>query len=123
MKLKHIFYFQAIFALLPALGFIFTPATLWNAWGTPLTGEVTDLAGRNTGALLLLLCLVAWFAARAESSPLRQNITLAYFVLHAVSFVIYVLPLLNGGPTFGPAWIFSLLLMLAFGYFYFIKRD
>lgn len=123
MKLKYLFYFQAVFALLPGLGFIIAPATMWNFWGTPSEGAVMDLAGRNTGVLLLFIALVAAFAARADNSPLRRNICFSYFVLHAVSFIIYVLPLFMGGPTFGPAWIASLILAIGFGYFSFRKAD
>lgn len=121
MRLKYLFYFQAAFALLPGLGFIFAPATVWSAWGTPSQGAVMDLAGRNTGSFLLLVCLIAFFAARTEDSPLRRNICLSYFVLHAVEFFIYALSLLTGGPTYGPAWILSLILAIAFGYFRFLK--
>lgn len=80
-----------------------------------------DLAGRNTGVFLVTVALIAFFAARTEDSPLRRNICLSYFVLHALGFIIYALPLLTGGPTFGPAWIFSLTLTIAFGYFRFLK--
>jgi hypothetical protein len=107
MKLKHVFYLQAIFGLLAGLGFLFAPAFMWNAWGTPSEGAVMDLAGRNTGVFLLIIGLIAFFAARSEGSALRRNINLAYVVLHAVGLVVYVLPLLSGGPSFGPAWILS----------------
>ena len=82
-----------------------------------------DLAGRNTGDLLLLVGLVAFLAARTDDSPLRRDICLSYFLLHAVGFVIHVLPLLTGGFAFGPAWIFSLILAIAFGYFRFLKPN
>ena len=121
MKLKYLFYFQAVFAFLPGLGFIIAPAAMWNFWGTPSEGAVMDLAGRNTGVFLLFVALVALFAARADDSPLRRNLCVAYFVLHVGGFIIYALPLLMGGPTFGPAWIPSLLLAIAFGYFSFRK--
>ncbi len=121
MRLKYLFYFQAVFALLPGLGFIFAPAAMWSFWGTPSQGAVMDLAGRNTGVFLLVTSLVAFFAARTEDSSLRRNICLSYFVLHAAGFIIYVLPLLMGGPTFGPAWVFSLILAIVFGYFRFLK--
>ncbi len=123
MRLKYLFYFQAVFALMPGLGFIFAPAAMWSFWGTPSESAVMDLAGRNTGTLLLFVSLVAFFSAHTDDSPLRPNICLAYFVLHAVGFIVYFLPLLRGGPTFGPAWIFSLLLALAFGFFRFIKPN
>jgi hypothetical protein len=123
MKLKHVFYFQAIFALLPGLGFLFAPAALWNAWGTPSEGAVMDLAGRNTGVFLVAVALIAFFAARSEASPLRHNLNLAYMIFQAVGFIVYALPLLTGGPSFGPAWVMSLALALAFGYFYFFNPE
>ena len=123
MKLKHVFYLQSFFGFLPGLGFLFAPAVLWNAWGTPSEGAVMDLAGRNTGVFLLTVGLIALFAARIDDSPLRRNINLAYVVLHGVGFVVYALPLLIGGPSFGPAWIMSLVFALAFAYFRFIKPN
>lgn len=121
MKLKHVFYFQAIFALFPGLGFLFAPAVLWNAWGTPSEGAVMDLAGRNTGVFLVTVALIAFFAARSEATPLRRNLNLAYMIFQALGFIVYALPLVTGGPSFGPAWVMSLALALAFGYFYFFK--
>ena len=121
MKLKHVFYFQALFALLPGLGFLFAPAALWNAWGTPSEGAVMDLAGRNTGVFLVTVGLIAFFAARSEATPLRRNLTLAFMILHTLGFIVYALPLVTGGPSFGPAWVMSLALALAFGYFYSFK--
>jgi hypothetical protein len=44
-------------------------------------------------------------------------------VLHGVGFVIYALPLLTGGVSFGSAWIMSLIFALAFAYFRFIKTS
>ncbi|MBI3166389.1 MAG: hypothetical protein IT309_03230 [Anaerolineales bacterium] len=123
MKLKHVFYLQAFFGFLPGLGFLFAPAVLWNAWGTPSEGAVMDLAGRNTGVFLLTVGLIALFAAQSDDSPLRRNITLAYVVLHGVGFVIYALPLLTGGVSFGSAWIMSLIFALAFAYFRFVKSN
>jgi len=123
MKLKHVFYFQAIFGFLPGLGFLFAPAAMWNAWGTPSEGAVMDLAGRNTGVFLVTVGLIAFFAARSENVPLRRNLTLAYAIFQTIGAVVYVLPLLTGGPSFGPAWIMSLALALAFGYFYFFKPE
>ncbi len=123
MKLKHVFYLQAFFGFLPGLGFLFAPAVMWNAWGTPSEGAVMDLAGRNTGVFLLTIGLIALFAARSDDSPLRRNINLAYVVLHGVGFVVYVLPLLTGRPSFGSAWIMSLVFALAFAYFRFIKTN
>lgn len=124
MKLKHVFYLQAFFGFLPGLGFLFAPAVMWNAWGTPSEGAVMDdLAGRNTGVFLLTVGLIAFFGARSDDSPLRRNISLAYVVLHGVGFVIYALPLLMGGPSFGPAWILSLAFTLTFAYFRFIKTN
>lgn len=123
MKLKHVFYFQTFFGLLPGLGFIFAPAMMWNAWGTPSESAVMDLAGRNTGVFLVTIGLIAFFAARSENAPLRRNLTLAYTIFGTISFVVYALPLLIGGPTFGPAWVMSLVLALAYGYFYFVKPE
>ena len=121
MKLKHVFYVPALLSLLTGLGFIIAPAVMWGLWGNPSDGAVMNLAGQNTGDLLLLSGMVAFYAARTDDSPLRRNICLSYFITHVAGFVIHVIPVLTGGPAFGPAWIFSLILGLAFGYFRFLR--
>lgn len=123
MKLKYLFYFQGVFAVLSALGLIFAPGAMWSLWGLPAGSAEMDLAGRDAGVLVIFVGLVAFFAARADDSPLRRDICLAYFVEYAVSFIVFGLPLLTGGLTLGPAVIFSLILALAFGYFRFIKPN
>ena len=123
MKLKFVFYVQAVLAVSSGLGFVLAPAAMWSLWGAPSTDAVMNLAGQNTGVLTLLVGMVAFLAARIDNSPLRRDICLSYFILHVVGFVVHVRPLLTGGFAFGPAWIFSLILALAFGYFRFLKPN
>lgn len=123
MKLKHVFYFHALFAGFAGLGFLFAPAVMWNNFGTPSEGAVMDLAGRNTGVFLVFVALTAFFMARSENSSLKRNITLTYVIFSALTFVVYALPLLTGGPSFGSGWIMSLVIALAYGYFYFVKPE
>ena len=121
MKLKHLFYIQTI-VFLNAIGFLFAPAALLGRTGIVSNPEL-NLAFQNTGGLLLFLGLVAFFAARAEDSPLRRNIRLAFFIAHSVLFAVYAFNHTNGGPTFGPILWVHLVFALAYGYFQFIKPD
>lgn len=121
MKLKHLFYVQAL-VVLNALVFLITPNALLSRIGVTPDDELT-LAFRNTGGLLLLLALVAWFAARAEDGPLRRNVRLSFLIGHSVLFAVYAITMLTGGPTFGPVIWVHLAFAIAFAYFQFIRPD
>jgi cell division protein FtsW (lipid II flippase) len=121
MKLKYLFYFQAL-TVLNAMGMIFAPSAELSGAGISPSAEL-NLALQNTGGLLLFLSLVAFFAARAEDSPFRRNIRLCFFIGHLVLFAVYAFNQVNGGPTFGPILWIHLVFALAFGYFQFIKPD
>lgn len=123
MKLKHVFYFHALFAGFAGLGFLFAPAVMWTTFGTPSESPVMELAGRNNGVFLVLVALTAFFTARSENVPLKRNITLAYVIFSILTFVVYALPLLTGGPSFGSSWVISLVIALAYAYFYFVKPE
>lgn len=71
MKLQHLFYIQTI-VFLNAIGFLFAPAVLLGRIGIVSNAEL-NLAFQNTGGLLLFPGLLAFFAARAEDSPLRRR--------------------------------------------------
>jgi hypothetical protein len=121
LKLKYLFYIQTV-VFLNAIGFIFAPAAVLGRVGIVSNAEL-NLAFQNTGGLLLFLGLVAFFAARAEDSPFRRNVRLAFFIAHSVLFTIYAISQVTGGPTFGPILWVHLIFALAFGYFQFIKPD
>ena len=121
MKLKHLFYIQTV-VFLNAIGFLLAPAAVLGRSGIVSNTEL-NLAFQNTGGLLLFLGLVAFFAARAEDSPLRRNVRLAFFIAHSVLFAVYALSQMNGGPTFGPILWVHLVFALAYGYFQFIRPN
>jgi hypothetical protein len=75
------------------------------------------------GVLLLFVALVSWFAARAEDSPFRCSIRLAFFILQAVLFAVSAYNLAVGNPALPPSIWVSLLLARAFMYFQFIRPN
>ena len=121
MRLKHLFYIQTV-VFLNAIGFLLAPAALLGRTGIVSNAEL-NLAFQNTGGLLLFLGLVAFFAARAEDSPLRRKVRLAFLIAHSVLFAVYAFNQITGGPTFGPILWVHLVFALAYGYFQFIKPD
>ena len=121
MKVKYLFYIQTI-VFLNAIGFLLAPAAVLGRTGIVSNAEL-NLAFQNTGGLLLFLGLVAFFAARAEDSPLRRNVRLAFFIAHSVLFSVYAFSQMNGGPTFGPILWVHLVFALAYGYFQFIRPN
>ena len=121
MKLKYLLYIQTV-VFLNAIGFLLAPATMLGSFGITSNAEL-NLAFQNTGGLLLFLGLVAFFAARAEDSPFRRKIRLAFFIAHSVLFAVYAFNQVTGGPTFGPILWVHLVFALAYGYFQFMKPD
>ena len=121
MKLKHLFYFNAILLIPGSLALLIVPAVMLGRAGFPADNPEILQLGSNTGGLLLFVGLVAWFAARVEDNPLRRNVRLSFFVMNLVMAVAHFIAFLNGGLI--NAAILHGILALAYGYFQFIKPD
>ena len=121
MKVKYVFYVQAIALLVTALLWIFAPGAFYASGGLTTTDNGWLLFGRNTGALLFGLAPIAFFAGRAPDGPLRRQLLLSFFILHLVSFLIYGIVLLTAQVSFGPAIYLHIVFGLAFGYFQFFQ--
>ena len=59
MKLKYLFYAHAVFAFFSGLSFIFAPAMTWNNWQVANPDSLMNLAGQNTGTMIIFVGLVA----------------------------------------------------------------
>jgi len=124
MKLKYLFYAHAVFAFFSGLSFIFAPAMTWNNWQVANPDSLMNLAGQNTGTMIIFVGLVALFAARvSEDNPLRNHIRLSMFILAVIGTILHAYALFSGGANFGSSYIFNLVLSLAYGYFQFIKPN
>lgn len=125
MKLKHVFYLQSAALLLAGSLWMFAPAMFYKTGGMDVTDTGLLIFGRNTGALLYGFLFIAFFAARAEDSPLRRQLRLSFFLLHLVSLLMYGALWFVSHVTFGNGqaiWL-HVVFGLGFGYFQFFKPN
>jgi len=120
MKLSHVFSFNALVALVYAIGFVIVPNTVMGLHGLP-AGETQALLARYFGVALIGLGLVAWFVRDITDPPMKDGITLSLFLSSLVGFVLSLQATLSGQMN-AVGWLPTavyLLLSLGFGYFRF----
>lgn len=125
MKVRHIFYIQAIALLIASSIWLFAPAAFYKTGGLATTDPKWLLFGQNTGALLLGLFPIAFFAGRAADSPLRRELRLSFFILHFISLLVYAIAWFIFNVTFGDGMAIGLhiFFVFGFGYFQFLKPN
>jgi hypothetical protein len=96
MKTKIILMFSAVIYLLRAIGLLFSPAQLYQMYGTPM-----DAAGlwsaQLMGASMLFIFLMNWMAARDQNNPFVKKVIAANVIysMMAVLIAIKGIPLFN----------------------------
>lgn len=122
MKLSHVFSFNALVALVYAIGFLLAPNMVIGLHGLP-AGETQALMARYFGVALLGLGLIAWFVRDIAHPPLKDGITLSLFLSSLAGFLLSLQGTLSGQMN-ALGWLPTavyLLLFLGFGYFRFFK--
>ncbi len=122
MKLSHVFSFNALVALVYAIGFVIVPDTVMGLHGLP-AGETQALMARYFGVALIGLGLIAWFVKDVAHPPLKDGITISLFLSSIIGFVLSIQATLSGQMN-ALGWLPTavyLLLTLGFGYFRFVK--
>ncbi|MGB2897368.1 MAG: hypothetical protein WBB65_14545 [Anaerolineales bacterium] len=122
MKLSHVFSFNALVALVYAIGFVIGPNTVMGLHGLP-EGETQALMARYFGVALIGLGLIAWFVKDVAHPPLKDGITISLFLSSVIGFVLSIQATLSGQMN-ALGWLPTavyLLLTLGFCYFRFIK--
>lgn len=122
MKLSHVFSFNALVALVYAIGLLLAPNMVIGLHGLP-AGETQALMARYFGVALLGLGLIAWFVRDIAHPPLKDGITLSLFLSSLAGFMLSLQGTLSG-PMNALGWLPTavyFLLTLGFGYFRFIK--
>ncbi len=120
MKLSHVFSFNALVALVYAIGFVIVPNTVMALHGIP-EGAAQALLAQYFGVALIGLGLVAWFVRDITDPPMKDGITLSLFLSSLVGFVLSLQATLSGQMN-AVGWLPTavyLLLSLGFGYFRF----
>jgi len=122
MKLSLVFSFNALVALVYAIGFLIVPNTVIALHGLP-EGAAQALMARYFGVALLGLGLIAWYVKDVAHPPLKDGITLSLFLSSLVGFVLSIQATLSGQMN-AVGWLPTavyILLVLGFGYFRFFK--
>ena len=120
MKLSHVFSFNALVALVYAIGFLIVPNTVMGLHGLP-AGDTQALLARYFGAALVGLGLFAWYVRDVAHPPLKDGITISLFLSSLIGFVLSIQATLSGQMNV-VGWLPTavyLLLFLGFGYFRF----
>ena len=122
MKLSTLFIINTIVAILFGLGFVLLPATVLSWYGVTLNDAGLYIA-RLFGGSLLGFGIISWLvrdsAGSAATTQLRA-ILLAFFISDVLGFVLSLIYQLQGVAN-ALGWstvVISLLLGLAFGYYW-----
>jgi len=122
MNLRNLFRVVAVIAILSGLGYLFVPQSASVVDLDPYGLYFLQLIGASNIAIAVLLFLVSGM----ESSPARQAVVTAMIVHQLVSGIVNLLSVLGGVVPSGAGWlgaVLSLVFVLAFGYFRFVRPE
>ena len=122
MKLKSLFVFNAITAIIFGVISVLTPQALVSLFGATLN-PAGMLMMQYGGAWLIGIGLLAWFARNAADSEARRAIVLAYLICYGIAFIVALLAQLDAVLN-SLGWgtvALNLLLAVGYGYFQFAK--
>ena len=124
MKLKSLFVFNAITAIIFGVGSVLAPQVLVSLFGATLN-PAGMLMMRYGGAWLIGIGLVAWFARNAVDSEARRAIVLAFLICYSIAFIVALISQLTAVlNAFGWGTVaLNLLLALGYGNFQFAKQQ
>jgi hypothetical protein len=122
MNLRNLIRVSAVLLLLTSLAFLFVPQT----------ASVVDLdpyglyAVQQLGASNLAIAVLLFLVSGMESLPARQAGATTVIVMQLASGIVHLLAVLGGVIPSGAGWfgvVFSLVFVLAFGYFRFVQPE
>ena len=122
MNLRNLLRVSAVLLMLAALGFLFAPQATSTMDLDPYGLYAVQQIGASNLAIAVLLFLVSGM----ESLPARQAGATTVIVMQLASGIVHLLAVLGGVIPSGAGWfgvVFSLVFVLAFGYFRFIRPE
>jgi hypothetical protein len=122
MNLRNLIRVSAVILMLAAFGFLFAPQATSVANLDPYGLYAVQQIGASNLAIAVLLFLVSGM----ESLPARQAGATTVIVMQLASGIVHLLAVLGGVIPSGAGWfgvVFSLVFVLAFGYFRFIRPE
>ena len=122
MNLRNLIRVSAVILMLAALGFLFAPQATSIVDLDPFGLYAIQQIGASNLAIAVLLFLVSGM----ESLPALQAGATTVIVMQLASGIVHLLAVLGGVIPSGAGWfgvVFSLVFVLAFGYFRFIRPE
>ena len=122
MNLRNLLRVSAVLLMLAALGFLFAPQATSTMDLDPYGLYAVQQIGASNLAIAVLLFLVSGM----ESLPARQAGATTVIVMQLASGIVHLLAVLGGVIPSGAGWfgvVFSLVFVLAFGYFRFVGPE
>ena len=122
MNLRNLIRVSAVILMLAALGFLFAPQATSIVDLDPFGLYAVQQIGASNLAIAVLLFLVSGM----ESLPALQAGATTVIVMQLASGIVHLLAVLGGVIPSGAGWfgvVFSLVFVLAFGYFRFIRPE
>jgi len=126
MRLNTLFAVFAVVYIIFGLGFLLAPEMVLGSYSAagPSAGEI-GLA-RLLGAFHLGYAVLAWLARSISEPSARRKVVLSILVATILGLVLFLKAVLIDGGSTAPNWsnvILAGAFVLAYGYFYFTKRD
>jgi len=122
MNLRNLFRVLGVILTLTGLGALFAPQAYTAADLSSFGLYTAQQLGASNVAIGVLLFLVSGM----ESSSARQAVVTAVIVMQLVAGIVHLLAVLGGSIPSGAGWfgvVFSLVFVLAFGYFRFVRPE
>ena len=122
MNLRNLIRVSAVILMLAALGFLFAPQATSIVDLDPFGLYAIQQIGASNLAIAVLLFLVSGM----ESLPALQAGATTVIVMQLASGIVHLLAVLGGVIPSGAGWfgvVFSIVFVLAFGYFRFIRPE
>ena len=124
MKLKYLFILNAVATLIFGVGSVLAPKPLVTLFGATLN-PAGALMMQYSGAWLIGIGLLAWFARNAADSEARRAIILAFLICYSIAFIVALIAQL-GSVLNVLGWgtvALNLVLALGYGYYQFTKPE
>jgi hypothetical protein len=125
MKLKHLFWFQAIISTINGLSAMFLTKTWLGMYGVYEMSATTLLFAQLLGAGIFNYALVAFLARDSHPSEARNAIVISFCVTNILGAVFTALGVAAGLASpmgWGAVFLYGIL-ALGYGYFWLIKKD
>lgn len=125
MKLKNLFIFHSVVALVNGGSLVLAPKFYLGIYGISLSSDTEIFLAQLLGAALLTYCIVSWYAKDAEASVARSAIVIGFFTTLTIGSIIALMGQLSGLMN-GLGWgivVLYILLAFGYGYFQFVKPE